>query len=468
MAVRRWVGRQGAVAQIDTLTPAGVSVGSTFTVTINNKSVTFTATAATVANVTAGLVAALGASLYPEFAEVTWADGATAITATGPDTGAPFTATVAAGGTGSPTFGTATTTSPTGPNWWGVAANWKEGSAPATGDDVTIDEGPSILYGLDQSAVTLASLTVTPNFPQASEIGLPRNTSPQNPDQGYPEYRPQRLKIGVTVATVDTVSGRVRLDLDTDASTVTVDGTGTAVAPGEWPLDLVGVNTATAVRVNRGTVGLAANAGDAMTVGTLKVAYRTQRDGDAVVELGVGLTVGTSVEQSGGAVTLRTAVPTYTKEGGTLLREGSGALTTMLNHRPDPGRDVPADRPGRPDGHRLHPARRVGHPRPARGGRLDQPGAAVRMLAVRRGGRRHPAAGGGLLRLRPAPQADRCQHLRYPWPTSATPGSPASPGSSPARTPAGTGRGRARPRWSSRTSGTRGCRRRAPWRWGTG
>jgi hypothetical protein len=331
MAVRRWVGRQGAVAQIDTLTPAGVSVGSTFTVTINNKSVTFTATAATVANVTAGLVAALGASLYPEFAEVTWADGATAITATGPDTGAPFTATVAAGGTGSPTFGTATTTSPTGPNWWGVAANWKEGSAPATGDDVTIDEGPSILYGLDQSAVTLASLTVTPNFPQASEIGLPRNTSPQNPDQGYPEYRPQRLKIGVTVATVDTVSGRVRLDLDTDASTVTVDGTGTAVAPGEWPLDLVGVNTATAVRVNRGTVGLAANAGDAMTVGTLKVAYRTQRDGDAVVELGVGLTVGTSVEQSGGAVTLRTAVPTYTKEGGTLLREGSGALTTMLN-----------------------------------------------------------------------------------------------------------------------------------------
>lgn len=331
MSARRWVGRVGAVAQVDTLTPASVSVGSTFTVTINEKGVTFTATAATVANVTAGLAAALSASPYPEFQEITWADGTTVITATGPDTGAPFTLAAAAGGTGTPTLTPATATSPTGPNWWSAADNWKEGAVPATGDDVSVDEGPSILYGIDQNAVTLASLRVTPNFPLTSSVGLPRHTNPQNPDQGYPEYRPQRLKIGATVVQIETVSGRVRLDLDTDASTVTVNGTGQPPAPGEWPLDLVGVNTGTAVRVNRGTVGLAPNAGDAMTVGTLKVAFRDQRDGDATVEMGSGLTVNTSVEQSGGTVTLRTAVPTYTKEGGTLTREGSGTLTAMLN-----------------------------------------------------------------------------------------------------------------------------------------
>lgn len=331
MATRRWFGRVGAVAQVDTLTPASVSIGSTFTVTINTRSVTFTATAATVANVTAGLVAALTASTYPEFTEITWADGTTVITATGPADGTPFTATLQAGGTGTPTFGTTTSTSPTGPNWYSAADNWKEGSVPVTGDAVIFDEGPSCLFGIDQNSVALASLTVTPNFPLTSEIGLPRHTNPQNPEQGYAQYRQQRLKVGATVVNIETVSPRIRLDLDTDASTVTVNGTGQAASAGEWPLDIVGVNTSTAVRVNRGTVGLAANAGDAMTIGTLKVAFRDQRDGDATVELGSGLTVNTSVEQSGGRVNLRCAVPTYTKEGGTLVRDGSGALTTMLN-----------------------------------------------------------------------------------------------------------------------------------------
>lgn len=328
MATRRWCGRAGAVPQVTTLTPGTVSVGSTFTVEINERAVTVTAATTVVADVTALLVAALTAAAYPEFEEVTWTDSTTHVTATGPDDGTPFTLTLTAGGTGSPTFGDATTTSPSGPNWWDAAANWRENSVPVSSDDVTIDEGPDILFGLDQSAVDLASLSITDNF--TGEIGRPRSTNLADPDAGYPEYRDQRLKIGATVVTISSPSRRLRLDLDTTQTAVTVNDTGAAASAGEHALDLVGAHASNVLRVNRGDVGVAPYAGDTATFPTITVAFRTQRDGDADVTLGAGLTV-TSVEQSGGAVELNCAVTTYTKEGGSLERFGTGTVGTLYN-----------------------------------------------------------------------------------------------------------------------------------------
>src|SRR4029078_2123555 len=58
------------VAQVTKITPANVLIGDSFTVTCNGKSVTYVALANTVADVVAGLVAAISASTIPEFAEM--------------------------------------------------------------------------------------------------------------------------------------------------------------------------------------------------------------------------------------------------------------------------------------------------------------------------------------------------------------------------------------------------------------
>ena len=78
-----WLARALARAQVDTLTPGGtIEVGDIFIVTINGKSISYSATGTTVASVCTGLHALLAASTIPEFVEITWTDSTTHITAT--------------------------------------------------------------------------------------------------------------------------------------------------------------------------------------------------------------------------------------------------------------------------------------------------------------------------------------------------------------------------------------------------
>lgn len=94
MATQVWQGNALAVAQVVNLTPAAVQVGDVFTVTINGKAISYTAAAATVADVVSGLVALLAASTVPEFLEVTWTAGGTNayVVGTAATAGVPFTA----------------------------------------------------------------------------------------------------------------------------------------------------------------------------------------------------------------------------------------------------------------------------------------------------------------------------------------------------------------------------------------
>ena len=199
-------------------------------------------------------------------------------------------------------------------------------------DDVTIDEGPSILYGIDQNGVTLATLTIGPNYPSASEIGLPAQTNPFNPSSGYGEYRTQRLKVGATVCTVNTTSRRVRLDLSPAASTTTVLQTGRPQQPTEDALDLVmaaggGSSTLYALQ---GSIGLNAQAGDSGTLADLNVSYRTAVGSDVILRGGAGLTV-TNLDMSGGQVELQNGATTVTKSDGTLTLLSTSAVTTLTN-----------------------------------------------------------------------------------------------------------------------------------------
>lgn len=88
-----WRGDAPAVAQVSTVTPANIEVGDAFYVTINGKSITFTATAATAANVCDGLAALIAASTIAEFGELTASSASGVLTLTANTPGVPFVAT---------------------------------------------------------------------------------------------------------------------------------------------------------------------------------------------------------------------------------------------------------------------------------------------------------------------------------------------------------------------------------------
>lgn len=86
-----WVIPVTAVAQVSTVTPANVEVWDTFTATINALAIDYVSTVATVANVTAGLTAAINASA--QGANVTAVDNWAMVTITSDVAGTLFTIT---------------------------------------------------------------------------------------------------------------------------------------------------------------------------------------------------------------------------------------------------------------------------------------------------------------------------------------------------------------------------------------
>jgi hypothetical protein len=354
MSTVRWIGNALPVAQVNTITPANVGVGNTFTITINGKAITFTATAATVANVTAGLVTLLSASTAPpEFQEITWADATTAITATSKVAGRPFTQTSSASG-GTATLTTAATTANSGPWNADIAANWSGGAVPVDLDDIVFDSGAvPVKYGLDQSAVTPASVTFTAGY--TGTIGLPATNS-DNAASTYVEYRGTYLQYGnsgdatTTAITIGggtgSGSGRIKLDSGTGRVNVVINGTGNAAeASAGVPAVLwKGTHASNTVTISKGTLGIAFVAGETATVATLNVGYQSQIASDATVQVGAGATL-TTINQSGGALTVNSNVTTanvtngtYTQaagmlgtlnaDGGRVIYKTTGALTT--------------------------------------------------------------------------------------------------------------------------------------------
>lgn len=350
MAEKMWVGGAAVVRQLNTITPGSVDIGDTFTVTINNKSVTFTATAATVANVTAGLTAALNASEEGEFAEVDWADTGTTITGTGPEDGTPFTQTSSSVGG---TLSTAVTTAASSPNHVSVAANWSQQSLPAAGDHIQIaNTDVSMLHG------TLANKPATITFSQSftGTVGLPAVNQ-----RGYAEYRPVAMDLAAGSDTILFVgtgngpgSGRIRLTMGAGGGTAAahVFATGSPIDTGLPALRLVGGQTALTLNVMGGSVGMGVDGtmqpdstslvGGATTVRVAGGTFHAGRDfvtafgstwsivgGSAVFEsLGGTLTACTITD---GTLTVGTtgAATTLNVDGGTVDWRSSGMITTL-------------------------------------------------------------------------------------------------------------------------------------------
>lgn len=314
MASIRWIGNAQAIAQLNTITPATVAIGDVFNVIINGKTVSYTAAAATVADVCTGLQAALAESTIPEFTELIAADNTTNITLTGRVAGVPFTQTSSATGA-SPTLVTVVTTAASGPNFWNVAANWDTGSVPVSSDSVYLDNSSvSIFYGLANSAVTLTLLYIAENY--SGQIGLSKTNA-----GNYPEYRPDYLSISATSIINKSSSNRIKINTGTVQTTIEIFNTGSGAESNLEAFIWKGTHASNVMEVSNGSVGIAAYGGESATVATLSISNGTVRTG-----LGSSLT---TIRQIGGSYSGSSAITTYTLTGGTGRVSGSGTIGTL-------------------------------------------------------------------------------------------------------------------------------------------
>lgn len=323
MATIRFRGDAPPVTQVVTVTPANVEIGDRFTLTINGKSVSFTATAATVANVTAGLTAALEATSLPEFAEIAASDETTQVRITSRTPGLPFvvsTSTANGGGSGGQSLTLATSSAASGPEHWNDPNNWSGGAVPASGDDVYLEHSAVHLkYGLDQAAVDLASLHIAASF--TGEIGLPERN--ENETDSYAEYRPQYLAIGAARVTIGGGQGRgsSRLQLDTgsSATNIVVMATGLPQRQESPAVLWRGVHAANTLNVRGGSVGVAHAGGDLATLAQLRAS-----GGEVYCGSGASLDAVACAGQA--HVWVEASVSHLTQSGGRVVLVGAGEI----------------------------------------------------------------------------------------------------------------------------------------------
>lgn len=202
------------------------------------------------------------------------------------------------------------------------ADNYSPSGVPQTGDTLIVaNTSQSLNAGdLDQSAVTLAMLQIDQTF--TGEIGTAA---------AY-------YQVGATVVRIGRYDGagnpagspRLKLDLGAAQSAVTIDNASAVSTDADLPpIRLLANHASTVLTVRKGLVGLACqDRTEVSTVGTVKVDFVNNVGGDATVILGAGVTV-TTVTKTGGWLALGCAATTVTQRAGTLVTDGSGAITTL-------------------------------------------------------------------------------------------------------------------------------------------
>lgn len=332
MPTNTFRGDAQAIAQLNTYTVGGTAgAGDTIRVKINDKYVNYTCDGTeTVAQVVTALLTLLQASTIPEFQEETWAAHATdttKFTAITNEAGRPFTTTVAV--TGTITLSQAVTTASSGPNHYDDPTNWTLGAVPVNGDDVVIQGvATSILYGLSQTAVNLASLTIDASY--TGQIGLARYNA-----SGYYEYRETYLKTETPILYigdgVGSGSSLIKINLmagaTAGATTVRVKQTGNQSDSSTPALILLGTHASNSLNIQKGTFGSCLYAGEVSTWATIKVGYDQTQQTDADLNLDAGCTLGT-IDQGGGTIQAQSNITTLTNRSGTFTLRGTATVTT--------------------------------------------------------------------------------------------------------------------------------------------
>ena len=201
---------------------------------------------------------------------------------------------------------------------WSVAANWSPAGVPGAADAVILtDSSQDVDAGLDQSAIVLASLTIDQSY--TGDIGtsaayLQIDTAILNIGQHYGAGSPSG-------------SGRIKIDLDDTACVATIYNSGTST-DNKPAILLIANQATTTIEVRKGSVGIAYLPFETTTIATIKTNYLTQKNTDADVHIGSGVTL-TTLSMAGGTVDLLCAATTVTAEDGILTIGGSGAITTV-------------------------------------------------------------------------------------------------------------------------------------------
>jgi hypothetical protein len=299
MAICIWRGDAAPVAQETRVTAAAIEVGDQFMLTINGKSISVTATSTSAATLMTALTAAWNNSTIAELSEVTaTVDGATLVLRADKP-GVPFVvtgSTINGGATDSQSLSISATTVASGPNFWTTPRNWSGNAVPVTGDDIyLVDSTVDILYGLNQAAISPASLNIDQSF--TGRIGL-RTVN----DLGYAEYRDQYLRIAAGKVQIGRGTGsgssRIKLDTGSTATTINIFDTGSSedgLASVTWS----GNSTGATLNLFRGSLGIALRPGETATLGTLRIAPESSSGRETRVELGPGVTINT-IDKCGG------------------------------------------------------------------------------------------------------------------------------------------------------------------------
>lgn len=332
MSTKRWLGSAAATYDLWTISLSGTVISQTYTMTMNSKTVTYTAGGAdTVTIILAALVAAWNASVIPEFAELTalaLPDGGpyTSATITGDVIGRPSTISVST--SGGATFSIAHTTTATGPNDFTNALNWSGGVAPANSDTLVFDNGSiPCKYNLS-TALTGIVLIVDPGY--SGSIGLPFINS--DATVTYNEYRTTSLTLAGGTATINGPAlKRCNLAFGANTATIRVLATGTRQQPDPYtPIVLItGGDGSSALDISKGDVGVAFYLGQTATFPAIHTSYLTNALTDVSLVCGAGCTL-TTVTKNGGNLTVNSAVTTLTQGvSGGKVTVAAGAITTL-------------------------------------------------------------------------------------------------------------------------------------------
>lgn len=343
-----WLGGATAVAHVATGSidsVDGTPANNTFTVTIGTESVS-AAGDTDVATTATNLRAALNASTHPVFSTVTWSGSSGDITGTADVAGIPLDAVLSVSGAGSGSVTDfADSTANAGPSDWNTAANWSGGAVPVSTDDVVVDRGSDILFGLAQASVTLGSLTVLRTY--TGKIGLNAAASittvdGSSPNSSYPEARQTYLRIGADLVDVGqhfgpgSPQGSQRIKIDnakSGASTNTIHAAPRASSETGFPAVRMLAAHASGdfiVRSAANGFGLAVDVpGETATIGDLSV---TDITSTSRVYTGPGVTL-TTWTQEGGVNVLQAAatVTSVDAHGGEVSLEGEYLVTTLTN-----------------------------------------------------------------------------------------------------------------------------------------
>ncbi len=336
MSRNRFRGDAVPVAQVNTVTPASVTIGNIFTLTCNGKTIVYVAEDNTVATTCTALAFLVNNSSIPEFQEVAAVDNTTNFTLTAKTAGMPFTITSSAAtgtGSGGCSLTTAATTASSGPNHWDDPTNWTLGLPVSTNDVDLTGTAVAIKYGLPQSAVTLNSLNADASF--SGDVGLPD----YNP-AGYYEYRTKTLAISATTFNYAAASSLFRIDLGNNASTINVNAAGASAGGGVTsgpggsglpaPLVITGSTTAFTLNLLSGTVAVATDKGSIAKLGDVTLAASgTTTPSSATLITGSGCTLSGTIYQFGGSASIQSSISTIQMTGGSILIDGAGTVGTL-------------------------------------------------------------------------------------------------------------------------------------------